>query len=229
MSPLIARGEGPAGRFGRPHPSAMPLIGESIVPWLGATIVLALVNLTMILDGSRPPILEQSVLFVGLCGSLAAAGLVAARSSSELRSTRRSERARPPAEQLDGASAGFSSVAYRTGMSGWVAAMHELVDHAASASTPGAPIHAELTEAAAEMRDLRAVLDGVAADDLDIIKAAELHALGTLWETTQSRIEQLAAQVDPGWYRRWRARSVVARRLRHGQPAPGEMALPYSG
>lgn len=207
----------------------MPFIGESIAPWLGASIVLALVNVTMLLDGDRPAALEQSVLFVGLCGSLAAAGLVAARTNRELRSNRRSERARPAAEQLDGASEGCTPIAYSTGMSEWVAAVHELVDHAASGSTPGSPISAELTEAAAEMQDLRDLLDAVAADDLDIIKAAELHALGTLWETTQSRIEQLAAQVDPGWYRRWRARSVVARRLRHGQPAPSEMALPYCG
>jgi hypothetical protein len=57
---------------------------------------------------------------------------------------------------------------------------------------------------------------------------ATLHSIGSLWEADQAHIEHLAAQVDAQWYRRWSARSVVDRLLRHGGRQPDAFALPYS-
>ena len=42
---------------------------------------------------------------------------------------------------------------------------------------------------------------------LSLNELATLHSVCALWETNQERIEQLAADVDPPWHRRWRARS----------------------
>jgi hypothetical protein len=48
---------------------------------------------------------------------------------------------------------------------------------------------------------------------------ARLHSICTLWELEQPRVEAIAAEVDLGFHRRWRARTVIARRLRRGDPA----------
>src|SRR3546814_9369934 len=80
--------------------ASMPLIGEALAPWLPGAFVLAVMNLAMLASGDHLPVSEQTVVLLGLCASLAAAGLVAARSSRTLEPSVREARARPAVEQL---------------------------------------------------------------------------------------------------------------------------------
>src|SRR3546814_2519745 len=74
--------------------ASMPLIGEALAPWLAGAFVLAVMNLAMLASGDHLPVSEQTVVLLGLCASLAAAGMVAARSSRTLETSVREERAR---------------------------------------------------------------------------------------------------------------------------------------
>src|SRR3546814_17442874 len=58
--------------------ASMPLIGEALAPWLAGAFVLAVMNLAMLASGDHLPVSEQTVVLLGLCASLAAAGMVAA-------------------------------------------------------------------------------------------------------------------------------------------------------
>jgi hypothetical protein len=119
-------------------------------------------------------------------------------------------------------------MSYVTGMARWSGAMLELLEHALAETDPGAAERAHLNTAADEARDLHDLFTTESSRALTINDHAQLHALGSLWETTQLRVERLAAQVDPSWHRRWKARSVVARNLRHGGDAsPTPLVLPY--
>jgi hypothetical protein len=203
----------------------MPIVGESMVPWLAGAFVLAAGDLALGLSGVEVLDTSRSLLLLGLCAALATAGLVAARAARAAEATLREERARPALDEL-GSPATERSGPYLQGMHGWMGAVLELLDHAVAASDPASPQHAELAAAAAEARDLQElfVADGSA---LTINDQARLHALGSLWEASQARVEQVAAAVDPHWHRRWRARHVDARLLRHGQDLPRPVALPY--
>ncbi len=106
--------------------------------------------------------------------------------------------------------------------------MLELVTHALTVAVPGTRLHAELEAAAADTADLRDLLGGKGAERLTINDRALMHALGTLWEAGQSRVETLAAGADRAWHRRWKARSVVERQLRRGSERRDELALPYT-
>ncbi|MEO7428619.1 MAG: hypothetical protein ABIY48_04460, partial [Acidimicrobiales bacterium] len=173
------------------------------------------------------PVAEQSILLLGLCAALAAGGLVSARSNRALRALIEEERARPATEELLGPVADARSATYLRGMDGWMTAMLDLIDHAVEVTEPGSAVRAELVAAGVEARDLRDLVRSESASALTINDQAKLHALGSLWEASQRRVEHLAAEADPSWHRRWRARSVAARRLRHGQDQPRALVLPY--
>jgi hypothetical protein len=214
---------------GRRHrSSAMPLVGENLAPWLAGAAVSGALVLLAVLTGHQPGSLEQRVLLLCLAAVLTAGGLVAARSNRLLRVSMREERARPSADQLERASSAVRSMSYVTGMARWSGAMLELVEHALSELEADSPERAALTPAAHETRDLHDLFASESTRALTINDHAQLHALGSLWETTQLRVERLAAQVDPRWHRRWKARSVVARNLRHGgDVSPTPLVLPY--
>src|SRR3546814_19116979 len=78
--------------------ASMPLIGEALAPWLAGAFVLAVMNLAMLASDDHLPVSEQTVVLLGLCASLAAAGVVAARSSRTPEPSVRKERARPAVE-----------------------------------------------------------------------------------------------------------------------------------
>ena len=212
----------------RHRSSAMPLVGENLVPWLAGSVVAAAFVLLVLRSSRQPGSLEQGVLLLCFGAILAGGGLVAFRSNRELRASRREERARPSADQLEQASSAVRSMSYVTGMARWSGAMLELLEHALTETEPDAPDRAALSTAADEARDLRDLFASESTRALTINDHAQLHALGSLWETTQLRVERLAAQADPSWHRRWKARSVVARNLRHGGNAsPAPLVLPY--
>jgi hypothetical protein len=205
----------------------MPHIHEAMAPWLGAAFVLAVVFLTMVMRGNELPVLERTTLLVGLGATLAAGGLVSARSNRERRARDREERARPATEELVDPPTDVRSTSYVQGMERWITAMLELTEHAVSVTEPGTPTRTYLGAAVAETRDLRELFDVDATEKLTINDHARLHALGSLWEAGQPRLEYLAAEADAAWHRLWRARSVVARRLRHGRTPPLPLVLPY--
>lgn len=202
-------------------------MSEPMAPWLIAACVLAVLNLTIVARGHQLPVLEQTILLIGLGATLAAGGLVSARSNRALRVSVREERARPASEELAGAPVDMSSASYLEGMERWTAGMLELIEHAADLAAPSSPVHGELAAAAAETRDLRTLLDVDSVDDLSINDKALIHALSSLWEANQPRIEKLAEELDPAWHRRWSARSVADRRLRHGITGASPLVLPY--
>jgi hypothetical protein len=197
---------------------------------LGGAAVVALVILVVVTFGEgEPRPIEIASLMGGLGATIAVAGLVAARSSRAMEEAEREERARPAREQLadldaHGADAGVGS--YVRGMERWTTSLLELIDHAI-ATTDQPEVREELTTAREDTDALRSLLHGSAQRDLTLNEAATLHSVCALWETNQDRIEDLAAAVDLGWHRRWRARAVVARLLRHGPPLDREVVLPY--
>jgi hypothetical protein len=205
--------------------SAMPLIGESAVPWLTASLVLGLLALALAVRGVELGTTKTLVLAVGLAGTMTAAALVVARSRQELEATVREERLRPALDQmgkpLD------PTLTYTDGMQRWTGAVTELLEHALDTMEPEAPHRATIAAAYEETRDLNELFTVDLQGELPINDQAKLHAIGSLWETGQARIEEMAGAVDPTWYRQWRARVVADRQLRHGHDAEPGTPLPY--
>jgi hypothetical protein len=108
----------------------------------------------------------------------------------------------------------------------WAVAVDELLAHAIAAAGADDPCRGPLTSAAEDTADLLDLLRTADAD-LGLNDRATLHAICNLWETSLEHVEPVAAAVDPGWHRRWQARAVVARRLRHGQIDAPARPLPY--
>src|SRR3546814_15402693 len=115
-------------------------------------------NLAMLASDDHLPVSEQTVVLLGLCASLAAAGMVAARSSRTLETSVREERARPAVEQLVDDGTELNTPAYVGGMVRWTGAMLELVEHALEAEGPDSVLPDELTAAAQDTADLRHLL-----------------------------------------------------------------------
>lgn len=209
--------------------SAMPFIGESAVPWLGASLVIGVIALLLAVGGREVGVTEQTVLLVGLAGTLTAAGLVVTRSRRELAAVVAEERLRPAVDQI-AVPLGTDEVTYNDGMQRWTSSVLELLEHAAevlAVESPRSADHQTLVSAAEDTRDLRDLLAVEATGGMGINDQARLHALGALWETGQPRFEELAAAADPTWYRRWRARAVADRNLRHGIDPHQRLDLPY--
>lgn len=209
--------------------SSMPFIGESAVPWLGASLVIGVITLLLALDGRGVGLTEQTILAVGLAGTLTAAGLVVARSRRALAEVVAEERLRPAVDQI-AVPLGTDQVTYNEGMQRWTSSVLELLEHAVAvlaAESPRSVDHHALVSAAEDTRDLRDLLAVEASGHMGINEQARLHALGALWETGQPRFEELAAAADPIWYRAWRARAVADRNLRHGIDPHQRLDLPY--
>lgn len=209
--------------------SAMPVIGESAVPWLAASLVIGVLVLALAVSGNDVGTTEQMVLGVGLAGTLTAAGLVVTRSRRELAAVVAEERLRPAADQLS-TPLGADQVTYNEGMQRWTSSVLELLEHAAevmAAESPRSAEHEAIVTAAEDTRDLRDLLAAEATGHMGINEQARLHALGALWETGEDRVEAMAAAADPSWYRRWRARAAADRNLRHGLDPHQRLDLPY--
>lgn len=216
---------------------ALPPSAERLAPWLAAPILIGALQVVVAVSGAEPSLAQRSVMILGLCGSIAVAGVVAARSSREADVAGREERARPALHELSGVDDSFRSTrgnrevgtsAYLESMKRWSEAMLELTEHAAA--TPAAieaDAVAELKSASDDTRELRDLLEANVNVPLKVSAIATLRSICSLWETEQVRIESLAATMDPEWYRRWRARSVADRILRRGARESNATALPY--
>lgn len=196
-----------------------------MAPWLAGALIIGTLNVALLVRGDDLTGLEQGVLGLAFCGALATAGLVSARSNRRVQEATLQERARPASEELEGGP--DASVSYLEGMRDWAGAVLELIEHGIEVTEPASALHKELTAAAADTKDLRDLMADGVANRAGLNDQARLHALGSLWETSQERIERLVADADPAWHRRWRARSVVERQLRHGQDLSRPFVPPY--
>jgi hypothetical protein len=211
----------------RPRYASLPIIGEPMAPWLAGAIVIGVANAAMLVRGDHIPALAQAVLALGFGAALATAGLVSARSNRRLQAATLEERARPASEELEGGRSDVT-LSYVEGMRDWAKAVLELIEHGISVTEPGSVAHQELRTAAADTKDLCDLMDAGASSGAGLNDQARLHALGSLWETSQERIERIVADADPTWHRRWRAGSVVERQLRHGQDVNRPFVPPYT-
>ena len=213
---------------------ALPRSAERLAPWLAAPILIGGLQVVVALAGVHPSLAQRAVMILCLGGSIAVAGIVAARSSREADVADRSERDRPAAYELFGVDDAFGSrheagpSTYLESMERWTGVMLELTEHAAA--TPAAvdaDVVAELASASDDTRELRDLLHANVDAPLKVSGMATLRSLCSLWEAEQTRMESLAATMDPEWYRRWRARSVADRLLRRGVRESHAPALPY--
>lgn len=210
----------PAGR----RTARLPLVGEHTLPWCAGALAAASITALVFVAGGASTV-DLAALVTLLAGTLAAAGLVTARSNRALEANDREERARPSAEELEDIDDPLSS-SYLEGMVAFAGAMRELIEHARAAIDADDPAKAELDAAAEDTDALLGLLSSSSRHTLSLYERATLHAVCTLWEAGHPAIEALAARVDGAWHRRWRARTVVEARLRHGTPQ-GQVALPY--
>lgn len=211
--------------------SALPDLREDIAPWLGAAMVVAACNLGAVVLQIHLDVYQWSALLLALGATVAAAGLVAARSRAAVEAIERDERARPAEEQLlemvgDLPLGTADAPGYVEGMERWTSAILDLAEHARD-DTLDVELRGLLTSMVDDTRALRDLLRASDPAGVSLNEAAMLHSVCALWETDQDRIETVAAEVDPQWYRRWRSRTVVERRLRHGPRATSELVLPY--
>jgi hypothetical protein len=206
--------------------AAMPASAEDLLPWLSAAFVMAALNLAAAVWGVRLTLEGWAILLLGLVATIVAAGLVAARGRRDNDAATAEERARPAGELLESAPATFAGPGYVSGMASWTTALLELVDHAMTVAPKG-HVQETLTIAREDTQALQELLVASEHQEVSLNDAATLHAVCSLWETDQERVERLAAQVDLAWHRRWRARSIVARQLRHGRPDADRLVLPY--
>jgi hypothetical protein len=207
--------------------ASMPVVGEWMTPWVASSFLVAVLTATYVVGGQRLPLLEQTLLAISLCATLTAATLVVIRSGRAKEASTREERARPATEALDGGLAQLDFAAYVEGMHQWTETVLELLLHARGCAEAGSELAKELDAAVADTTELHQLLDASAPSELNIHDAATIRSVCTLWETNQARVEQLAASSDPGWHRRWRARSVADRRLRHGSMVAAPLVIPY--
>ncbi len=217
------------------HRPSMRLVAShsvGIAPWLGAALLTAACNVALVASGTPLSQLNQAALLVVLAGTMTAAGLLAARSTNEEITSDRDERSRPASDELAALAGAGPERAfadgpdYLTGMQWWTGALYELLDHAAGEAAEVARAR-ELADAADDTRAMHDLLTSNDSESFSLNESAMLHSIATLWETGQERLEAMAADVDPRFYRRWTARTIVERRLRHGVPHANELVLPY--
>jgi hypothetical protein len=207
--------------------TSLPTSAARLLPWLGAAIVVAVATLAAAVFGTdKVKSFELTALLVGLCATLTTAGLVAARASRLDEANEREERARPARDELSAADGAPMSRSYLAGMEQWADALQDLVAYAIE-RTEDRDVRSELRSASDDTAALLELLRGTAERQLGLSELATLHSVCALWETNQERIEALAAAVDPPWHRRWRARAVIERLLRHGPQQRAPLALPY--
>jgi hypothetical protein len=177
------------------------------------------------------------VLTVALCSVVTATQLVMYRSKRLVEEAERAQRARPAAEELDAwasqrtlvrLDAGTSLPPYAAGMMRYSEAVVELLEHSVSVAQAEEIDAGELASGRDDAGALHNLLTTMSTEPVLLHRAAKVHTICSLWEASQDRLEQAAAELDPDFHRRWRARNIAVLRLRHGdRPRRSETALPY--
>jgi hypothetical protein len=205
---------------------------EAVAPWLAASLlVMAAYTAGVVVGGSSS--LSQAVLTVALCSVVTATGLVLYRSRRLEEEIRRDERTRPATDELPSAGtpahpSDHPLPPYAAGMLGYSAAVVELLEHAVGVALEREMDASELASGRDDAAALQDLLSAMATEPVQLRKAAKVHTICSLWEASQERLERAAADLDPAFHRRWRARHLAAIRLRHGEaPSRVQTTLPY--
>jgi hypothetical protein len=108
---------------------------------------------------------------------------------------------------------------YLRGMEAWTAAVRELLAHAASV-VEGPSVRGRLIGARDDAESLHDLLHtATRRDDPSPTATATIESICSLWDANEHYFEQLAADADPGFYERWKARAEPARAGKHGVAA----------
>jgi hypothetical protein len=213
---------------------------EPIVPWVAASTLVSAAYAVGVLFGLADNQKSRVALTIALCSIITATALVMHRSRAVVEDEERSQRARPASDELASwasertlvttaaAGSGGNLPPYGAGMLEYSGVVIELLEHAVGAALKRAQDTTELASARDDAAALNDLLKTMASEPVQLHKAAKVHTICSLWEADQDRIEKVAADLDPEFHRRWRARNLATLRLRHGQrPARTDTALPY--
>lgn len=180
---------------------------------------------------------QRMMLTITLVSIITATGLVMHRSREVVEDEERSHLARPASEELSSWASERTLVTsvsdtnlppYAAGMLAYSGAVVELLEHTVGVALIQGIETTELASARDDAAALHDLLTTMACEPVQLHKAAKVHTICSLWEADQDRIESAAAQLDPDFHRRWRARNIATLRLRHGErPARTDTSLPY--
>lgn len=209
---------------------------EAIAPWVAASLlVMAAYTAGVVVDTAE--LNTRIVLTVALCSIVTATYMVLARARRMEAELQRDERARPASDELELAPSsdvlsssldGNPLPPYVAGMLGYSSAVVELLEHAVAVALDSEIDATDLASGRDDAAALHDLLATMAREPVHLRKAAKVHTICSLWEAGQDRLERAAADLDPEFHRRWRARHLAALRLRHGEaPRRVEATLPY--
>jgi hypothetical protein len=209
---------------------------EPIAPWIAASLLIIGAYAVGVMFGVAKSQESRVVLTITLCSIVTATQLVLRRSRELVEDEDRTQRARPAAEELAAASdrtlvtadSGRNLPPYAAGMLAYSGAVVELLEHAVGVALIQEIDTTELASARDDAAALHDLLTTMASEPVQLHKAAKVHTICSLWEANQERIERAAAELDPDFHRRWRARHLATLRLRHGErPSRTDTSLPY--
>jgi hypothetical protein len=213
---------------------------EPIVPWVAASTLVSAAYAVGVMFGLADNQKSRVALTIALCSIITATALVMHRSRAVVEDEDRSQRARPATDELASwasertlvttaaASAGGTLPPYGAGMLAYSGAVIDLLEHSVGVGLERGLDTTELASARDDAAALNDLLKNMASEPVQLHKAAKVHTICSLWEADQERIEKTAADLDPEFHRRWRARNLATVRLRHGErPARADITLPY--
>jgi hypothetical protein len=210
---------------------------EPLAPWYAATLLAIGVFVLGVVTGSTESNRDRFLLTVIAASVLTATRLVAHRSRKAAEVAAHAQLSRPATEELASwASRDDLAVPFAqndlppnaAGMLEYSAAVVELLEHAVEVALREGMDPTELATGRDDAAALHDLLTTMAAEPVHLRKAAKVHTICAIWESSQPPLEEAAAALDAEFYRRWKSRNLAALRLRHGQPpARSDTSLPY--
>ena len=210
---------------------------EPLLPWVAASLLVVAAYAVGVMFGAANSQKQLVVLTITLCSIITATGLVMHRSRLVVEDEERSQRARPASEELNAWTSERTLLSdtsdgnlppYAAGMLAYSASVIELLEHAVGVALIQQRDTTDLASARDDAAALHDLLTSMASEPVHLHTAAKVHTICSLWEANQDRVEQNAAELDPDFHRRWRARNIATLRLRHGErPSRTDTSLPY--
>jgi hypothetical protein len=210
---------------------------ENLTPWLGASLLVIAAYVVGMLVGTSTSDAPRVVLTLAVCSVITSAQLVMYRSKRSAEAADRAQRDRPASEELASwlsdqtlvrLPPGMDLPPYAAGMLRYSEAVVELLDHAVTAGQREPVDTADLESGREDAAALSNLLRTMGNEPAHLRKAAKVHTICALWEADQERLERAAADLDPEFHDRWRARHLATLRLRHGEaPRRASTTLPY--
>lgn len=217
--------------------SRMIVHRENTLPWIAASFLVMAAYLAGMYVRTPDFLYHRIVLTLALCSVVAATEMVLLRSRRIQEEASRDHRARPASDELTLPPAGGSLPAdrmagalppYAAGQLQYSSAVVELLEHAVGVALARDLDATELASGRDDAAALHDLLTTMAVEPVHLRKAAKVHTICSLWEASQDRLERAAAELDPEFHCRWRARHLAVLRLRHGAPPAREVTtLPY--